>query len=864
MSKLHLPNNPSASDPELNGAGQAALAPLNTSGLQPSYASSLRSDDDEETVDIGQYFKALRRRWPVALGTLLAVIAAGVAYNALQKPIYQSTAVILVSTPGGPDSASDLVSNAIGVSSQSRSLGQQLAIIKSPSIQRGAIKRVKPEEARELNRFARTDIQPEREADAIDVQVQGYDPVAVASFANAICAQYIQQSQEQNRAQVRATTRYVEEQLGLVRGRLDVAELALRKYREQQGSIDLDAESKALLAQVGALEGTARDVAAQRSADEARLAKVDEQMRTLAPSVQTPTVIERSPAVEKLKNQLTDLRLQRVAASRDYKPNSRTIRDIDKQIAAINAQLLTLPQTRPGAWQPNPLRQGFIQQRATLQGQIQASQAQSRDLETSIARARLAASKLPERAYRLGKLTTDQATLQQTYRTLNDKYQTLRIQEEARVPTAYVNTPAEPAGAPISPRKGFNMAMAVLLGLLLAVTAALLVDRLDDRVHADEDVESAANLAILSHIPAIKEAGGQLLTSQTGTSPLLESFRMLRTNIAFAGLDEALRSIVVTSSQPGEGKSTSAANLATVVALGGKTVILVDCDLRRPTVHKLFGLSNSVGFSSVAAGMATLDDAIQATPIEGLFVLASGPIPPNAPELLDSRGGRRVLKAVIDKCDFAVFDCPPALILTDAQIVATAADAVLLVVSANEAHKRDVARTSRLMSQSGAKMLGVLFNKVAERAERYGYYKYGKYANYGGYFDKTENTEPRLNDFSASNGAASRGDASNGVAPNGATPNGASINITRNGDGSNNAALGDGASGDAPSHNGNGAAHNGSGAAHNGASQPISNSLQNGNGHAHDNASSAQTETFIEADIDSRIACKVPPSRPQQ
>ena len=847
MSKSHLPNSPSASEPELLGAGQAALAPLGTSGVQPSYASSLRGDDDEETVDIGQWFKALRRRWPIALGTLLAVIAAGVVYNALQKPIYQSTAVILVSTPSGADSASDLVSSAIGVSSQSRSLGQQLAIIKSPSIGRGAIKRVKPEEASELNRFARVDIQPEREADAIDVQVQGYHPGAVASFANAICDQYIQQSQEQNRAQVRAATRYVQEQLGLVRGRLDVAELALRNYREQQGSIDLDSESKALLGQVGSLESTQRDVAAQRVADQARVAKVQEQMNTLAPDAQTPTVIVRTPAIEKLKDQLTTLQLQRIAASRDYKPNSRTIRDLDKQIAAINTGLQTTAKTQAGAWQPNPLRQGFIQDIARLQSQIWASEAQSRALEGSVAQSRAALAKLPERAYRLGRLTTDQATLQQTYRTLNDKYQTLRIQEEARVPTAYVNTPAEPAGAPISPRKGFNMALSVLLGLLLAVAAALLVDRLDDRVHGDEDVEGAANLAILSHIPAIKELGGQLLLGQIGTSPLLESFRMLRTNIAFAGLDESLRSIVVTSSQPGEGKSTSAANLATVVALGGKTVILVDCDLRRPTVHKLFGLSNSVGFSSVAAGMTTLDDAIQATSVEGLFVLTSGPIPPNSPELLDSRSGRRVLKAVIERCDFAVFDCPPALILTDAQIVATAADAVLLVVSANEAHKRDVARTSRLMSQSGAKMLGVLFNKVTERAGRYGYYKYGKYANYGGYFDKTDTTsEPRLadapvNDGNSSNGGVLIGTTPNGNVPNGNASEGGASRITSN-DGTNGTAS----------------LSNGSGAALDGISQPVGNNLQHGNGHSNGESPFVVTET---EGHDVRIACNLPPYR---
>ncbi len=743
MSKSHLPSYSPGTDPELHANGRAVLAPLGPVSAPPP----LRVDDEDDTVDLGQYLKALQRRWPVALLTLGIVVALGLLYTALQKPIYQSLATIIVSTPGGSNdgTAEDLVGNVIGAGSQTRSLGQQLAIIKSPFIQEGAAKRITEQQRQELARYVRSDIQPEPQADAINVLVQGYYPAAVAALANAICAEYIQQSQEQNRAQVRAATGYVEKQLGLVRGRLDMASRDLRNYREKSGTIDLTAESQALISQVGALESNRRTVQTGLLGNQAQVGKLQEQMNKLAPDATTPTVIVRTPAVEARTNKLTQLQIERNTALRDYKPNSRIIRDLDKQIAGINAQLQNQAQTQVQSWQPNPLRQALNQQMATLQSQIWSGEAQLGAIDRSVSEARTDLKKLPERAYALGKLQTDQATLQETYQTLNQKYQALRIQEEARVANARVLAPAKVPFAPISPRKMFNLMASFVLGLMLAVLMALLVDRLDDRVHGDEDVELATGLPILSHVAVIKESGGQLLAGHTGTSPLLESFRMLRTNIAFAGLDEPLRSIAVTSSQPGEGKSTSAANLATVVALGGKEVIIVDCDLRRPSLHKVFGLPNTVGFSSVAAGLSTLEDAIQQTSVPGLRILTSGPIPPNPPELLDSRGGRRTLKSVIDNSSFAVFDCPPALILTDAQIVATAADAVLLVVSSNEANKHDVARTSRLVSQAGAKMLGVLFNKVTASASRYGYYKYGKYTNYGGYFDKsTPNGEQAL------------------------------------------------------------------------------------------------------------------------
>lgn len=784
MSKYHLPNTSSGSEPDLHPNGRAALAPVGPTFSPPP----VRGDDEDDTVDLGQYLKALVRRWPVALITLGVVVALGLLYTALQKPIYQSVATILVSTPGGSNdgTADAIVGNVIGASSQTRSLGQQLAIIKSPSIQFGALKRINADQKQELTRFVRTDIQPQPVAEAIDVQVQGYHPAAVASFANAICAEYIQQSQEQNRAQVRAATSYVEQQLGAVSKRLDTASRDLKNYREQNGTIDLDAETKALIAQVGGLESNRREVATAKLGWEAQMSKLQEQMNKLAPDATTPTVIVRTQAVEALKAKLTQLGIDRIAASRDYRPNSRTIQDLDKQIGDINSQLANEAKTQVQSWQPNPVRQALTQQMVTLQSQIWSSEAQLGALDRSVAESRASLSKLPERAYTLGKLITDQGTLQQTYQTLNEKYQALRIQEEARVANARVLDPAVASPFPISPRKTFNLIASFVLGLFLAILMALLVDRLDDRVHGDEDVENATGLPILSHVAVIKEDGGQLLAGHTGTSPLLESFRMLRTNIAFAGLDEELRSIAVTSSQPGEGKSTSAANLATVVALGGKEVILVDCDLRRPSLHKVFGLSNTVGFSSVAAGLVSLENAIQHTSVPGLRVLTSGPIPPNPPELLDSRGGRRALQGVIANSNFAVFDCPPGLILTDAQIVATASDAVLLVVSSNEANKHDVARTSRLISQAGAKMLGVLFNKVTESASRYGYYKYGKYTNYGGYFDKSTPEGEQALDMDAklpvsangngvhTNGAQTNGVQSNGVQSNGIHTNGVS------------------------------------------------------------------------------------------
>ncbi|HVF10794.1 MAG TPA: polysaccharide biosynthesis tyrosine autokinase, partial [Abditibacteriaceae bacterium] len=289
---------------------------------------------------------------------------------------------------------------------------------------------------------------------------------------------------------------------------------------------------------------------------------------------------------------------------------------------------------------------------------------------------------------------------------------------------------AEIPTRPDSPRKALDLAMAIIIGCALAVGVAALAERLDDHVHSEDDARAVTRRPVLAHVPLIKEAGQHLLLNQSGKpSALLESYRMLRANIAFSALDEPITSLAITSSQPDEGKSTTAANLAMVMALDGKKVIIVDCDLRRPSLHRVFEIANKVGFTSVLAGSSSLAEALQETKVPGLYVLTSGPIPPNPTEMLNSKAGRQCFTQIMEQADFTVLDSPPALAMADAQIVASVADAVLLVISCTDTGKRHIARTSELLSQTGAKFLGTVLSKMpANDYRRYQYY--GEYLSH--------------------------------------------------------------------------------------------------------------------------------------
>jgi capsular exopolysaccharide synthesis family protein len=164
----------------------------------------------------------------------------------------------------------------------------------------------------------------------------------------------------------------------------------------------------------------------------------------------------------------------------------------------------------------------------------------------------------------------------------------------------------------------------------------------------------------------------------------------------------------------------------------------VDCDLRRPKVHELLGLRNNIGFTTVVTGQMTLHEGLQPTPVPSLRVMTGGPVPPNPTELLNSRAGRSCIQQLLNECEFLILDTPPALVMADAQVVASQADAVLLVVSANEADKREVSRTTELMAQTGARILGTVLTK--SDVSTGGYYNYRHYAHY---YSETETGDPQ-------------------------------------------------------------------------------------------------------------------------
>jgi non-specific protein-tyrosine kinase len=271
--------------------------------------------------------------------------------------------------------------------------------------------------------------------------------------------------------------------------------------------------------------------------------------------------------------------------------------------------------------------------------------------------------------------------------------------------------------------------------LLAAVGIALLVEYLDDSLTSSDDVQEVTGLPTLGVVPVMSGDAKRseiyrLMALLNPRSPVAESYRTLRTNIEFASVDTPLRTLLVTSSVPKEGKTTTAGNLAVVFAQAGSRVLLVDADLRKPGVHALFKLPNQHGLSTLFRDeAATVRSVAQNTELDGLKVVTSGPLPPNPAELLGSRRWHAILERLKAEADLVIIDSPPLQAVTDAALLAAAVDGTVFVVQARRTRRGAVRQGRDALDRGGGNILGVAMNKLKEREYDQYYYRY--YSYYG-------------------------------------------------------------------------------------------------------------------------------------
>lgn len=293
-----------------------------------------------------------------------------------------------------------------------------------------------------------------------------------------------------------------------------------------------------------------------------------------------------------------------------------------------------------------------------------------------------------------------------------------------------VTKPAVAPVGPSGPNTRLNLAIGVVAGLVLGAAGALLRSRLDTRIRSEGDVRQITDLPVLGGIAFDEDATRKpLLTQAAPQSPRAESFRQLRTNLQFANVSAHAKTVLVTSSIPGEGKSTTATNLAIALAQSGLSVCLVDADLRRPMVSEYLGLDGNVGLTTALVGTADVLDAVQSWGEDNLFVLASGMIPPNPSELLGSQEMVRIIERLEGSFDSVVIDAPPLIPVTDAAVLAQHVGGVIMVAGAHTVRRQEVDRSLNSLQLVGAVVLGLVLNRVPTKGADAYAYSYTSYAS---------------------------------------------------------------------------------------------------------------------------------------
>jgi capsular exopolysaccharide synthesis family protein len=318
--------------------------------------------------------------------------------------------------------------------------------------------------------------------------------------------------------------------------------------------------------------------------------------------------------------------------------------------------------------------------------------------------------------------------------------------------------------APISPRVNLNLALGSIVGLLLGITAALMLDQLDRTIRTVEDAE-AIGITILGIMPKIDDdsvsgngtygrkrrtaklaeqlSNRDLVVHTHPKSSAAECFRTIRTNLTFMSADKARKTVVVTSGSPREGKTTVALSLAISLAQSGKRVLVVDTDLRKPRIHRALGTTLAKGVTTVLVGETTVKESVQETQIPGLSCLPAGPIPPNPSELLHTAQFRQLLQDLAKLYDHVVLDSPPLAAVTDAAIIAPQVDCTILVIHSTRTTRDGLRIALRQLRDVGCKPTGGVLNEVDLSAHRYGYGSYYYYSSEGYYQTEAEEQAER-------------------------------------------------------------------------------------------------------------------------
>ncbi len=724
-------------------------------------------------ISLQDFLAIIRRRQTIVLQSFVIISVVTVIWTFLTKPVYQASSQLLVESSSPTINTVDESNpfSEILALSQPQSVSTQVQELQSPSLQFRALHYPEYEDPTRPNapkltpsaddwkkdqnildysqRFAPSDpvtgttiltpplpkplratftVKEVNDTNVIEITTESTSAPNAAVAANRLLHDYIYKDASGSQNDVTAAMNFVQSQQKDAQRILKNTELLLELFKLKNHVADLATDRSQESAQLSTIVLGLQQSQAQLSAMDSQIAALRGELNTV-PAALTADVQTTNKNIDSLKQKIGDLQLQREGLTQPggYTPSAPQVRAIDAQILQLQRRLATEPTLSVSKTVSPNIRQQEIRnkigdmltQRAALKAQITQMQHQVNLGNVQIGR-------YANWEVSLARLQRDHDDAFNEVSMLSSKLTDLNLRAASQHKSAQVLEPSTVPNIPVRPKKTLNILMGALFGLFLGICMALLQEYLDDRINTVEDANRVIGLPSLGYVPALTSADAKLLPQMRHVDPAAESYRLLRTNIQFAAIDTPLRTLLVTSTAPGEGKTTTTANLAFAMALDGKKVLLVDTDLRRPTMHKLLEVPSGPGLTDVLLGRAKLEDTILPNPsIPNLRTLSAGALPPNPAELLNSHAFDVLTSKMAEMHDIVIFDSPPVLVAADAAIMASKFDGTVLVVANGDTKKGPARQAMALLTKARANVLGIAFNKMrATDGQGYGYYYY--------------------------------------------------------------------------------------------------------------------------------------------
>ncbi len=745
MHDENLPAGPTGDEARLPARREASLPMPHRAGvLSVDMLAEERSDDRNE-IDLLAYWRILvKRRWLI-LGVLAALAALSLLVTLMATPMYRATAVMQIDAE-----RQQIMQGGLEVASadpqfletqyellQSRALAERvaddldldaaaLAVLDAPGwldrlkglvrpankVAGSAVVDAKPEKVLRAATGvvqAGLTIKPVPTTRLVEISFDSPAPAFSARVANGVAEGFIASGLERRFGANSYAKTYLEDQIKTTKSRLELSERQLVAFAQKENLVS-SSEGESLAGQnLSALNGALAAAQDQRIRAQARWSQAQAARGAALPADMLASSIIRS--LQQQRAELQGQYQQKLQVFKADYPEMLQLKgqldDLDKQIGAELGNI-----------------------RASVKAEYDAAASQERLLQGQIGSLRTQALDVDDRSIDYNIIKREVDTNRQLYDSLLQRYKEVGVAGDVRSNNISIIDRAEVPGGRFSPNLTLNLAVGLLLGLILGVLLAFVLEFLDDTLKTPEDVEQRLKLAVLGIIPRLVKQS-PIEAVKDPRSAFSESYRSVRTALQFSTDHGVPRVLLITSAGPGEGKSTTALTLARNFAQMGKRVLLIEADLRNPSLHKVMDLRAEVGLSNVLAGAHSLADAVLDTAEERLKVILAGPLPPNPAELLSGSRLVSLLTIAAERYDQVIIDGPPVMGIADAPILANVADGTMLVVHSGKTRITTAQAAVKRLQVARAHLIGSVLTQYDAKVAGYGYNYEGYYA-YGG------------------------------------------------------------------------------------------------------------------------------------